>query len=99
MVKTLKLAGLTNIQQAKIVKISAETKSEIGEQFKMTTDINIKVVEIGCKAANFESGSSQPLSFAKKVQQKQNETEKSSTSEKNAVWSLADLDDDERSEL
>merc|ERR1712136_517916 len=56
-------------------------------------------VEIKCKTPNFESGSSQLLSFAKKIQDKKKQASEAvktvSTAEKNAIWSLDNLDDEE----
>lgn len=103
LVKNLKLAGLTNIATPIKLNVSEETKSEINEEFQLSPSSNYSVIEVECKTPNFESGSSQLLSFAKKIQQNkpktsnltESQTNKASAAEKNAIWSLNELDDDE----
>ena len=102
LVKCLKLAGLTNIGNSITIDISSDTKNDIETKFDLLPNEKFKVIKITCQAPNFESGSSQMLSFAKKIHEKkkisdgpENNTQKASTAEKNAIWSLDDLDDDE----
>ena len=103
LIKNLKLAGLTKIGSPTEINISIDTKLDINERFQLLPDSKIKIIEVQCEAPNFESGSSQMLSFAKNVQKKKqtatsdspNNSVKASTAEKDAVWSLDNLDDDE----
>jgi len=103
LIKSVKLAGLTNIGNSTTIDISPDTKLDIEKKFKLSPNANFRVIEIACQAPNFESGSSQMLSFAKKIQEKKkivtscsgDDTKKASTAEKNAIWSLDDLNDDE----
>ena len=102
LVKCLKLAGLTNIGNSITIDISSDTKNDIETKFDLLPNEKFKVIKITCQAPNFESGSSQMLSFAKKIHEKkkisygtESNTQKASTAEKNAIWSLDDLDDDE----
>ena len=97
--KNLKLSGLTNIEEAVEISISEDTANDIKEKFKLSDKNSFKVVEIKCQTPNFESGSSQLLSFAKKIQDKKKQAtsnvNNASTADKNAIWSLDNLDDDE----
>ena len=103
LVKNVKLAGLINIKDPITIDISPDTKKDIEMKFKLSTNSEFEVIEIVCQAPNFESGSSQLLSFAKKVEEKKrqansatkNDTKNATTAEKAAIWSLDDLDDDE----
>ena len=103
LVKNLKLAGITNIGSPESINLSEESKCDIEEKFQLPPNAKYKVIQIMCQTPNFEAGSLQPLSFAKKVQEKkqgslsvmESESKKASNDEKNAVWSLADLDDDD----
>jgi len=102
LVKNVKLAGLINIKDPITIDISPDTKKDIEMKFQLSTNSEFEVIEIVCQAPNFESGSSQLLSFAKKVEEKkrqansaQNDTKNATTAEKAAIWSLDDLDDDE----
>lgn len=101
--KNLKLAGLTKIETANETAISEDTTKDIKEKFSLSENERIKVVHIKCQTPDFESGSSQLLSFAKKIQDKKqensktisNNSSKASAAEKNAIWSLDSLDDEE----
>merc|ERR1712183_1215428 len=103
LVKNVKLAGLMNIKDPITIDISPDTKKDIEMKFQLSTNSEFEVIEIVCQAPNFESGSSQLLSFAKKVEEKKrqatsatkNHTKNATTAEKAAIWSLDDLDDDE----
>ena len=103
LVKNVKLAGLINIKDPITIDISPDTKKDIEMKFQLSTNSEFEVIEIVCQAPNFESGSSQLLSFAKKVEEKKrqansatkNDTKNATTAEKAAIWSLDDLDDDE----
>jgi len=96
----MKLAGLTAVEEAVAIDLSndQETVKEISEHFNLNVD-DFKVVSISCKKPNFETGSSQPLSFAKKILEKKKEKEeqakKTSAAEKKAVWNLDDFDQDD----
>jgi len=100
--KNLKLAGLTNIETATQIPTTDDTDKDIIEKFKLSENQNFKVFQIKCKTPNFESGSSQLLSFAKKIQEKKKQfsdnipnSSNASAAEKNAIWSLDNLDDEE----
>ena len=100
--KNLKLAGLTNIETATQIPTTEDTNKDIIEKFKLSENQNFNVFQIKCKTPNFESGSSQLLSFAKKIQEKKKQlsdnipnSSNASAAEKNAIWSLDDLDDEE----
>ena len=100
--KNLKLAGLTNIETATQIPTTDDTNKDIIEKFKLSENQNFNVFQIKCKTPNFESGSSQLLSFAKKIQEKKKQlsdnipnSSNASAAEKNAIWSLDDLDDEE----
>ena len=97
--KNLKLAGLINIEKETEISTSDDINDDIKEKFKLSENIAFRVVEIKCKTPNFESGSSQLLSFAKKIQDKKKQASEAvktvSTAEKNAIWSLDNLDDEE----
>ena len=97
--KNLKLAGLINIEKETEITTSDDINNDIKEKFKLSENIAFRVVEIKCKTPNFESGSSQLLSFAKKIQDKKKQASEAlktvSTAEKNAIWSLDNLDDEE----
>ena len=102
LVKNVKLAGLINIKDPITIDISPDTKKDIEMKFQLSTNSEFEVIEIVCQAPNFESGSSQLLSFAKKVEEKKRQansamvdTKNATTAEKAAIWSLDDLDDDE----
>ena len=97
--KNLKLAGLINIEKETEISTSDDITNDIKEKFKLPENLTFRVVEIKCKTPNFESGSSQLLSFAKKIQDKKKQAPEAlktvSTAEKNAIWSLDNLDDEE----
>ena len=98
--KNLKLAGFTNIKTAIEISTTEETDADIKERFKLSHNEMFKIVEIKCETPNFQSGSSQKLSFAKKLEEKMEQERmtnvtKASTAEKSAIWSLDNLDDEE----
>lgn len=101
--KNLKLAGLIKIETASETAVTEDTTKDIQEKFSLSENELFKVVHIKCQTPDFESGSSQLLSFAKKIQDKKQETSKNisnnstnaSAAEKNAIWSLDSLDDEE----
>ena len=98
--KNLKLAGFTNIKQATEIPILEDIDADIKETFKLSDNEKYKIVEIKCETPNFQSGSSQLLSFAKKLGEKKKQEStinvtKASAAEKSAIWSLDDLDDEE----
>lgn len=70
LVKNVKLAGLINIKDPITIDISPDTKKDIKMKFHLSTNSEFEVIEIVCQAPNFESGSSQLLSFAKKDRRK-----------------------------
>ena len=82
----LKLAGFCDVKESCVIDLSGDedTKADINDRFKGASDY--QVVEIRCKKPDFETGSSQPLSFASKIQAKK--------VDKKAVWNLDDDDDD-----
>jgi len=98
--KNLKLAGFTNIKTAIEIPITQDTDADIRETFKLSDNEKFKIVEIKCETPNFQSGSSQKLSFAKKLEEKKKNEKttyvtKASAAEKSAIWSLDNLDDEE----
>ncbi|XP_069701379.1 anamorsin homolog [Periplaneta americana] len=84
---TLKITGLTNIQEAKHITLTDAELQTLKDL--LNTAGNVNIVEIQCQKPNFEVGSSTKLSFAKKnvpVQPSANVA---------AVWKLdATVDDD-----
>ena len=100
--KNLKLAGFINIENATETSNTDDTNNDIVQKFKLSENERFKVVEIKCQTPNFDSGSSQLLSFAKKIQKKKNQSSKklhtssiASAAEKNAIWSLDNLDEED----
>ena len=100
--KNLKLAGFINIEKATETSYTDDTNNNIVQKFKLSENERFKIVEIKCQTPNFDSGSSQLLSFAKKIQEKKNQSSDklhksstASTEEKNAIWSLDNLDDED----
>lgn len=100
--KNLKLAGFVNIENSTKTSTTDDTNNDIEQKFKLSKNERYKVVEIKCQTPNFYSGSSQPLSSAKKIQEKKNQSTDrlhkspiASAAEKNAIWSLDNLDDED----
>ena len=98
--KNLKLAGFTNIKEEIEIPIPEDTDADIKSTFKLSDNESFKIVEIKCETPNFQSGSSQLLSFAKKLEAKKKQENtgnvlKASAAEKSAIWSLDNLDDEE----
>ena len=92
----LKLAGFSNIQGPEPLDLSnqPETVQDFQNHLKILDADSFQVIKFNCRKPDFETGSSRPLSFASKVLMNfsKKETEKS---DKKAVWSLNDVDDEE----
>lgn len=95
----MKLAGLTEVSQPEVVTVDDETKKDIMSHFEMKEDSSLQVVRLQGVKPNFETGSSQRLSFAKKVEEKKKAASNTTTAAKKAVWSLMDDDEDADVEL
>lgn len=98
LVTNMKLAGLSSVAPPEVMTIDDDTAADIREHFQIKEPDTIKVVRVNGEKPNFETGSSQRLSFAKKIEEKKAESTKA---EKKAVWSLDDLggEDDDDVEL
>jgi len=99
LVANMKLAGLTEVSQPEVVTVDDETKKDIMSHFELKEDSSLQVVRLQGVKPNFETGSSQRLSFAKKVEEKKKAASNTTTAAKKAVWSLMDDDEDADVEL
>jgi len=95
LITDMKLAGLTEVGQPDVLTVDQDTLDDIREHFGASTDdSSLQVVRVTGVKPNFETGSSQRLSFAKKVEEKQKKGSSSTkAASKKAVWSL-DVDED-----
>ncbi|PSN52731.1 Anamorsin [Blattella germanica] len=83
---TLKISGLTNIQDAKAITLPDSDIKKLKDILNVKE--NVKIVEIQCQKPNFEVGASSRLSFAKNtVEQKPANVA--------AVWKLDDTVDED----
>ena len=98
LVTDMKLASLSSVAPPEVMTIDDDTAADIREHFQIKEQETIKVVKVNCEKPNFETGSSQRLSFAKKIEDKKAENSKA---ERKAAWSLDDQggEDDEEVEL
>jgi len=103
LVTDLKLAGLAGVQEPVAIDLDLDSLAEIREQFGLDANAEFQVVSVSCQKPNFETGSSQPLSFAKKVQEKKEQkaaaAKATSKAEKKAVWNLDDFENDDDVDL
>jgi len=97
LVTDMKLAGMTDVGTPEVVAVDQDTLDDIRDHFGVDPqDTSIQVVRVTGVKPNFETGSSQRLSFAKKVEEKK---AAGATAAKKAVWSLDDDEEDEDVEL
>eukprot|EP00094_Tigriopus_californicus_P002229 TCALIF_02152-PA protein Name:"Similar to BRAFLDRAFT_58504 Anamorsin homolog (Branchiostoma floridae)" AED:0.03 eAED:0.03 QI:131/0.75/0.6/1/0.5/0.4/5/1425/257 len=86
LISNIKLAGFVNVAEPQAIQ--TDHKAEIAQALQLIGDF--QVVSVKCEAPAFEVGSSRLLSFAKNV------APMPVSPAVNAVWSLGNLDDDDR---
>lgn len=100
LVTDMKLAGMTEVGTPEVVAVDQDTLDDIRDHFGVSKDTSLQVIRVTGVKPNFETGSSQRLSFAKKVEDKKAAgNSAAAAAAKKAVWSLDDDEEDGDVEL
>lgn len=100
LVTDMKLAGMTEVGTSEVVAVDQDTLDDIRDHFGVSQDTSLQVIRVTGVKPNFETGSSQRLSFAKKVEDKKAAgNSAAAAAAKKAVWSLDDDEEDGDVEL